>query len=266
MAIDISKKEQLWKDYQTNLAQAQRESELARRQADEAAFLRQRQMNQALMGRGLAGSGLQQLTQAQGQLQLSQQLNQQAAQGAGTRAGLYQQYQQNLGAAEQQGQQVYSTIMNTALASGKTGQDLTDFANVLAKGYGATLTAEQLGAIEATGEATQPLSSEIIKANAWEPFFEKVRNRNTGEGSFKLFGINYDVTNYAEAAKVYKNALMNKYKNDPNLSKIEVSAVGQGPDARILIGATSGYNFSFKTTDGRVFDKLQDAINHQAVI
>lgn len=240
---------QLWTDYQNNLRQAQREAELARRQADEAAFLRQRQINQALLGRGLAGSGLQQLTQAQGQLQLSQQLNQQAASDAATRAGLYQQYQQLQAAEVAQNQSSFEKIMNTALAMGDTSSENLQ---KIAGGYGVTLSDEQLTTAQTLGggiTTSDSITNDILAlSRKWEPTTSAVTR--TGAGEVMIDGVLHKFNTLEEASSIYKSVLTNR---GIPMDQIEVIAE-KSP-------LTSKLEYKY-VIDGKTFGKLVDALNY----
>lgn len=245
------KKNQLWADYQANLAQAQREAALARRQADEAAFLRQRQMNQALYGRGLANSGLQQLGTAQNQISMSQQLNEQAVQQAGVQAGLYQQYQQNLQGAEAQQQSLYTNIMNTALASGLTGTALTDYASKLASGYGTQLTADQLSAITETGTVANPepfvmTGDMAATAEKWEPTVAPVNDK--GVGYMVIEGETIKISSFDDAAEKYKNALKSR-----GIPMDDVTVIA----SRSLLSGDLNFKFNYK---GNTYNKIVDVL------
>lgn len=250
MAIDLNAKEKLWADYQSSLAQAQKEQALARRQADEAALLRQRQMNQALMGRGLQYSGLQQTATAQNQAALSKQLNEQALQNTGAQAGLYQQYQQNLQGVEAQQQSLYTNIMNTALASGLTGTALTDYASKLASGYGTQLTADQLSAITETGTVATPekfvLTGDIeAEARKWEPIVAPVTIK--GVGHMDMDGQIIKVSSFDDAAEKYKNIL-----KDRGLPMDDISVVANRSGSGKL-------EFKF-VYNGKTYNKIIDVL------
>lgn len=254
MAIDQTKKDELWSQYQTNLSQAQKEATIARRQADEAAFLRQRQLNQALGGRGLQYSGLQQLGTAQNQAALSQQLNEQALKSTQTQAGLYEQYQQNVTAAEDKQINLYNQLTQQGLASGLTGTELTDYVSKLAAAYGTTLSPEQTTALGATGEVAAPkpfiLTGDIeLAAKEAEP--EKTLSVNAYgklQGYVTLDGERINVNGYDEAASIYKDYLS---KKGMPMDKIEV----------IASKSFGSYSIDFKFKyNGKTYNRIIDAL------
>lgn len=261
------KKNQLWADYQANLAQAQREAALARRQADEAAFLRQRQMNQALSGRGLANSGLQQLGTAQNQISMSQQLNEQAVQQAGVRSGLYQQYQQNLSAEETRQADLYNQITQQGLATGLTGTELADYVSNLSSAYGVTLSEAQKASITSTADVAVAPTKISGSFGSWEPSIERVTNRDTGEGSFTFDdgsgAKKIEVSSYEDAANKYKEALKRRYAGNEGvlkfLDKVEVIASSDA-GLGIHLGFGKGYNFKF-SYNGKTYERLQQLVD-----
>lgn len=139
LASIASDKYKIEEKYRAIIENSRQQAELARKQTEDLALSRARNLQQNLASRGLLGTGVQQLGDVQNQILLSGELNKQALSSAASESQLMYQMMSEKDAVNQNYSDLKKNIQGTALSlasSSMNEQDVKDLVTNLFNTYG----------------------------------------------------------------------------------------------------------------------------------